>query len=180
MQRIAIVGCGGAGKSVLARKRGELTGIEVFHLDALLWQPGWVMTPRDEELALQQALIARPSWIIDGNYSGTQPLRLEAADAIVFLDLTRWICLWRILKRSIRYRGKTRPDQGPDCPEGVDLGFWKWVWDYPSSSRPGTIAWIDQCRAGRRIEVLKSPRQVRAFLDGVRAEQAGELAASVT
>ncbi len=66
MKRVAIVGCGGAGKSVLAQKLGELTGIEVFHLDALLWRPGWVMTPKDEELALQQALVARPTWISTG------------------------------------------------------------------------------------------------------------------
>lgn len=171
MQRVAIVGCGGAGKSVLARKLGELTGIEVFHLDALLWRPGWVMTPKDEELALQQALIVRPTWIIDGNYGGTQPVRLEAADTIVFLDLSRWICLWRVVKRTIRYHRKTRPDMGPDCPERVDLGFWKWIWDYPAHSRPRTVAWIEQYREGRRIEVLNSPREVQAFLDRVRAER---------
>ena len=48
MRRIAIIGAGGAGKSTLARQLGEVLGIEVIHLDALFWKPGWVDTPRDE------------------------------------------------------------------------------------------------------------------------------------
>ena len=45
MQRVAIIGTGGAGKSTLARRMGERLGIEVIHLDHLFWQPGWEPTP---------------------------------------------------------------------------------------------------------------------------------------
>ena len=41
MRRIAIVGCGGSGKSSLARELSSRTGIEVTHLDALYWDAEW-------------------------------------------------------------------------------------------------------------------------------------------
>ena len=39
MERVMIIGCGGAGKSTLARKRGEKTGLPVVHLDQIWWAP---------------------------------------------------------------------------------------------------------------------------------------------
>ena len=54
-----MIGCGGAGKSTLARRLGELTGLPVVHLDALYWRPGWVPTPDDEWRALQAEVVAR-------------------------------------------------------------------------------------------------------------------------
>ena len=38
MERVAIVGPGGAGKSTLARRLGELTGLPVIHLDREHWR----------------------------------------------------------------------------------------------------------------------------------------------
>jgi hypothetical protein len=46
VRRVAIIGCGGAGKSTLAQALGACLGIEVVHLDRLYWRPGWVPTPR--------------------------------------------------------------------------------------------------------------------------------------
>ena len=45
-KRILILGCGGAGKSTLARRLGAATGLPVVHLDGLYWQPGWVAMER--------------------------------------------------------------------------------------------------------------------------------------
>ena len=57
MQRIVIIGSGGAGKSTLAQQLGARLDLPVIHLDALYWQPGWVETPRDAlEVVVQEAL----------------------------------------------------------------------------------------------------------------------------
>ena len=66
---------------------------------------------------------------------------------------------------------------GPDCPERVDLAFLKWIWSYQARSRPRTVEWIEQYREGRRLEILRSPGEVRAFLDRVRADQVRRAAA---
>ncbi|MHC4225272.1 MAG: P-loop NTPase family protein, partial [Planctomycetota bacterium] len=126
MRRIAILGCAGAGKSTLALQIGESLGIEVIHLDRHFWKPGWVETPREEWAELQTELLAGESWVADGNYGATLEIRLARADTILFMDMPRRLCLWRILKRRIRYRGRARPDVAPGCPENVDWEFFRW------------------------------------------------------
>src|SRR5688572_20555021 len=74
MKRIALIGNGGSGKSTVARQLGVLLGLPVYHLDALLWKPGWVPTTDEESIPLQRDLVARESWIIDGNYGSTMDI----------------------------------------------------------------------------------------------------------
>jgi uridine kinase len=42
---VAIVGCGGSGKTVLARQLGDLLGVTVVHLDALYYDERWQPAP---------------------------------------------------------------------------------------------------------------------------------------
>ncbi len=70
MQKILLIGSGGSGKSTLARELGMRLGIDVYHLDALLWKPNWTPATRQEQISIQSELMERDSWIIDGNYGG--------------------------------------------------------------------------------------------------------------
>ena len=110
MQRVLVIGSGGSGKSTVAARLGELLNLEVNHLDKLYWRAGWVEPETDEWIKIVTDLIERDSWVIDGNYSGTLDLRLQKCDTIVFLDLPRLLCVWRIIKRFLIYRQRTRPD----------------------------------------------------------------------
>ena len=62
MQRIAIIGSAGSGKSTFARQFGKITKIPVYHLDVLHWNPGWIETPRDQFIAKQKAVIQKNQW----------------------------------------------------------------------------------------------------------------------
>ena len=86
-RKILIVGCGGAGKSTFARAMGERFVLPVVHLDKLWWLPGWVQREREEFDALLQTELDKPQWVIDGNFFRTFERRLQACDAVVFLDL---------------------------------------------------------------------------------------------
>src|ERR1051325_3370360 len=110
MQKILVIGSGGAGKSTFARRLGERLKLDVIHLDRLYWKPGWIETPKDEWRRLIQELLNREAWIMDGNYSGTLEMRMAACDTVIFLDIARSVCLWRVMKRSISYRKECRPD----------------------------------------------------------------------
>src|SRR5690349_18913828 len=99
MKRVVVIGSGGSGKSTFSRELGRATGIPVIHLDREFWRPGWEETPKDEWNALVAELLAGESWIMDGNFGGTREMRMQAADTIIFLDLPRRVCLYRILKR---------------------------------------------------------------------------------
>ena len=110
VKRIAIIGSGGAGKSVFARELGQRTGLPVIHLDRLYWRPGWTEPPKDEWRQVHDGLIAGESWIIDGNYGGTMEPRLGAADTVVFLDLPRLVCLWSVVRRRFSEGRRGRAD----------------------------------------------------------------------
>jgi len=165
MKKIVVIGSGGAGKSTFSRRLGLRLGIEVIHLDRLYWKPGWTETPAAEWEDLVRGVIAsRDAWIVDGNYSGTLGTRIQASDTIIFLDLPRMLCLWRVVKRAFKYHGITRPDIADGCTERIDLAFLKWVWRYPQRSRPKVLALLDAHRQQRTIIRLRSPVEVEQFL----------------
>lgn len=161
------MGPGGAGKSVLARRMGERTGLPVIHLDAHYWSAGWVEPPREAWDRKVRELIAGERWIMDGNYGRTVGVRFAAADTIVFLDFPRRISIPRVVRRAIMYRGKTRPDLAEGCPEQVPLEFLRYLWRYPRDSRPRIVAAMNDSGAHARHVVLRTPREVERFLDSL-------------
>ena len=163
MERILIIGCSGSGKSTLARALGEKLALPVVHLDQLWWQEGWENVSREEFDRRLQAVLDRPQWIIDGNYSRTIPQRLARCDTILYLDFNRWQCLWGMFQRVIRNYGRVRPDMGPGCPERFDPEFVKWIWNFNRENRVRNYTWPAQARHARTL-VLKNRKEVNAFL----------------
>lgn len=166
-EKIILIGSGGSGKSTLARKLGDKLKLNVYHLDALFWKPNWVGVPKDEQRQIQNELVEKEEWIIDGNYGGTMDIRLNAADTIIFLDLRRTVCVCRAFKRMMKYRNKTRPDMGVGCKERVNLGFIKWIWNYPKTKRPEILERLKQLSNDKQIIILRTPKQIHNFLEKV-------------
>lgn len=164
MHRIALIGSGGSGKSTLARTLGARLGLPVHHLDALYWQPGWVATDRPRWRQMQEALCAQPRWIVDGHYGATLDIRLQHCDTVIFLDMNRWLCLARVLWRSLRGRGRRRVDMAPGCPERIDGPFMKLILQFPRDKRPGILAALQALPPSQTVHVLRNPRQVRDFV----------------
>ena len=167
MRRVLVIGSGGAGKSTFAARLGAWLDLPVVHLDAVYWRPGWVRMPEPEWRETVAHLVARDAWVMDGNYSGTLDLRLAACDAVVFLDSPRAVCLARVLRRWLRYVGRTRPDMAPGCPEQLTWEFVRWVWDYPRTRRPGILRRLAALPPDRQVIVLRSRASVEQFLAGL-------------
>ena len=163
MKRVVIIGCGGAGKSTLARQLGEKLNIPVVHLDKLFWKPGWVEMPKEEFDALLRQEMARETWIMDGNFNRTLPERISRCDTVIYLDFSRLACLLGVLKRVLTTYGTVRADMGEGCPERVDLEFLKWVWNYNKNKREKTYKLLNES-AHARVIILKNRREVNRFL----------------
>jgi adenylate kinase family enzyme len=164
MKKVLVIGPGGAGKSTLAHRLGEALNIEVLHLDKFYWRAGWVETPKPEWRRMVEELLKRDAWIMDGNYSGTLDIRFEACDTIVFLDMPRMLCLWRVLKRLVMYRNKHRPDMAAGCPEKLSPEFILWIWNYARRTRPKVVRLLQSNPEGKRIVWLRSQSDVKNFL----------------
>ncbi|WP_100011340.1 DNA topology modulation protein [Lentibacillus sediminis] len=163
MKKVAIIGSGGAGKSTLAQQLGDLTGIPVYHLDAIHWQPGWVPIGREGLIKEIEKILRCDSWIIDGNYGATMDIRLAQADTIIFLHYKTIRCLYGITKRRIQYRNQTRPDMGKDCPEKLDWKFFNWVRRYNKEKAPAIYERLYDLE-DKEIHIFHTPKETRNFL----------------
>jgi adenylate kinase family enzyme len=164
MRKILVIGPGGAGKSTLANQLGKLLNIEVLHLDKFYWHSGWNEMPKSMWLETVEELLRCDAWIMDGNYSGTLDIRFQACDTVIFLDMSRALCLWRVLKRAIMYRNKSRPDMAEGCPERLTLEFILWIWNYSNRTRPKIVRMLESNAKEKRIVWLRSKSDVERFL----------------
>ena len=169
MRRVLVIGSGGAGKSTFSTRLGERTGLPVVHLDSLYWRAGWNETPKEEWKQVVSGLLERDAWVMDGNYGGTLDARITSCDTVVFLDLPRIVCLWRVLRRWLRYRGRARPDMAPGCNERLSVEFLRWIWDYPVTRRPEIMTRLANLGEGQRVVVLRSRAEVERFLEACAA-----------
>jgi adenylate kinase family enzyme len=168
MQKICIVGGSGSGKSTLARELGRVIGLPVIHLDQHYWSKGWQARSLDEEWrAIHRRLIEGDRWIVDGCYSSTLAERIEACDTIIHLDLARWRCVFRVLKRTATSHGQVRPDLAEGCPERFDSEFLHYVWSFNETHRPRILRAVESWRGRRNVITLRSPRQVRRWLASI-------------
>ena len=168
MKRVMIYGGSGSGKSTLARKIGEISGLPVVHIDPMYYRKGWVQRPKSETTQLVLAATATEKWVFDGNHHCTFDARIAGADMVIFLDFPTWLRLWRVVLRTLRFRGKTRPDMTPGCPERFNREFIiKWVAGYYWRSHAIDLAIYNDIPAEKQRFRLKSARQVRAFLNAL-------------
>jgi adenylate kinase family enzyme len=152
MNRVIILGRGASGKSTLARCLGEITRLPVIELDNVFWRVGLIPTPRDQWVAVQEKLIAKDNWIIEGDLGpyDVVEVRLGGADTIIFLDFSLVRCAWRAAWRS-----RERSD------------FWRWLIAYRRQSRPILIQAIANHAPTAKLWVLRNPGNLRRFVEEV-------------
>lgn len=155
MKRIIIIGSPGSGKSTLSQKLSDKLRLPVVHLDKLWWKSGWVESSREEFDQKLDAVLNEDKWIIDGNFSRTLPKRLERADTVIFLDYPTLTCVYRVLKRIVTCRGKTRDDMAEGCPERFDLEFLKYVFSFRKKNRDKILSLLEGAN-DKKIIVIRN------------------------
>jgi adenylate kinase family enzyme len=167
MQRVAVIGNAGGGKSRLARSLAESHRLPCHAVDKLQWRPGWQVVPEPEITVALDALISGPRWVIDGwGPWPTLEQRFAAADTIVLVDHPVWVHFWWAAERQIACaRGVARPD-GPECCDMLDVTprLFKMIWDIDRNFMPRLRDLISTFDHGRRIHRITSPEQLDAFV----------------
>ena len=163
--RILVLGPSGSGKTQLALRLGALLGLPLVHLDAHRWRPGWVALPDREWRPVVAELTRAPAWIMDGTYESTLDLRVPAADAVIVLEAGRLTCLGGLLRRRF-FDGR---GPRPDAPAGqrIDRDFLRYLWRYPTVTRPQLFAQLRERGAGKTVVFVDGRREVRRLVEDI-------------
>lgn len=168
MRKVAVVGCGGSGKSHVARELGRILDAPVTHLDAAFYDDRWNALPIDQFTDVQRELVAQPRWVIDGNYNSTLQVRLEACDTVVLMDVSTVAALYGIFSRQIRHGAGHK---GNGVHNRIHWGVIKYVATYRRRMRPRVMAKIEEFGSGTDVVLLANRRQTHRWLRKVAAEQ---------
>ncbi len=131
-KKIVIFGSPGSGKTELAPQLGDRLGISnIFSLDKFFWTNEWEPTQnRKDEL---EKIFLCHDWIIEGNFSETIERLLEESDYVIHLQISRYVCLWRLIKKWIGYISQlTIPNiVGTERKDRLTRKYIKDIWSYP-------------------------------------------------
>ena len=175
MKRVAVFGNAGGGKSTLARRLAELTRLPLYPIDMIQFKAGGDAIPHDEYLRVHGNLLRNEEWIIDGFGCASSAWdRFSAADTLIYVDLPLFTHYRLVTKRFIKglFVG---PEGWPDNSP---------LWSSTMSSyrvlplchrhlTPRYRQLVADATLSKRVHHLRSPAQIRSFLEAVRKDYSG-------
>ena len=167
MNRVAVIGNAGGGKSTMCRQLSETQGLSLFPIDRIQWKPGWVPASYLETKQQHDQILSNDRWIIDG-WGPNEIIeeRFAAADTIILIDMPLYIHYWWSIKRQIASIIRPRPDGPEGCPMlPMTWPLLKMIWNIHHNVRPGLLELVSRHHRDKRVFHIKSPRELRRFLD---------------
>lgn len=158
MKKVLIIGCPGGGKSSFARELHRRISLPLCHLDMLFWNADKTTVSRETLCERVREVLRGDEWIIDGNYSATLPMRLEACDTVFFLDMPTELCLEGVRRR----RGQERPDM-PWIETEEDPEFTEYIKNFSETARPRLLELLD-AHKDKKLTVFHSHEEIDAYL----------------
>jgi len=161
-KKIAIIGNAGSGKTTLSKKIAQITDLPLKHLDRYFWKPNWQEPNRKEFKKTHDLLCDQGEWIIEGISTKTAQYRFERADVIIFLDTSKWTCLYRISKRAcINWNQEIC---APGCKErGPTLKFLSFIWNFNKNRRQIILDMLPQY-SNNKVKIIKTKNDENQLL----------------
>ena len=175
MKKVAVFGNAGGGKSTLARNLAGLTGLPLYPLDMIQFRAGGGKVPHEDYLETHAHLLRRDEWIIDGfGCRASAWERFALADTLIHVDLPlmthyRWVT--KRLLRGLLVNPEGWPEDSPMWRSTIDS--YRVVWLCHRHLTPRYRQLVAEARASKRVHHLRSPAQIRAFLESVKTERRG-------
>ncbi len=175
MRKVAVFGNTGAGKSTLARRLADLTRLPLYPLDMIQFRPGGGEVPHAEYLMAHGELLSRDAWIIDGyGCLASAWERFSAADTLIYIDLPlfthfRWIT--KRFVKSLFVKPEGWPEHSPVWSSTMNC--YRVLWRCHRHLTPRYRQLVVDAAASKRVHHLRSPAEMRAFLEAVKQERPG-------
>jgi len=172
--KVCVIGTSGAGKSTFSARLAEKKALQHIEMDRFYWQkPNWQEPDFDEFRGQIDEATAGDSWVLDGNYSRTNPLKFSRADTIVWIDYSLPRTCIQALRRAIR-RVIRREELWPGTGNRETFrqtfmsrqSILLWTLKTFRSNRERHLEWMasDAC-AHLNFVRLRSPAEAKRWLD---------------
>ncbi len=159
-----IFGLPGSGKSTWSIQLSEKLNIPVYHLDRYFFVENWNKRDYQEFLQMQEDLVVKERWVIDGNCMRSLEMRFAEADTAYYFHFPRWLCLWRVFKRLF-HRDRRIADRAEGCSEKVSWELVVYLWKYDQKYRTMIK---DLCRKypAVKFQVIQNDQEAFSALQG--------------
>ncbi len=164
-RKIMIFGIPGSGKSTFSVQLGKRLHLPVFHLDKYFFTHGWKERDYTEFLAIQNDLVSKKGWVIDGNSTRSFEIRFSQADTALYFRFNRLVCLWRIFKRYLS-KDPHISDRAEGCPETVSLRLIRYLWGFDKRVKSALTALRNRYPHVIFYE-LRNEKDLRLFLESI-------------
>ena len=158
-QKAIIIGCPGAGKSTFARILSDKTHLPLYYLDMLWHKPDRTVVDRTIFDTKLKEIVSKDKWIIDGNYTRTLEMRMQACETIFLLDFPVEECLAGAESRI----GRQRVDM-PWIETEFDEEFRQWIIDFPKNELPIVYELLDRYKSEKSIYIFRSRANIDDYL----------------
>lgn len=162
MQKVIVIGCPGSGKTTFAEKLNNITGLPLYHLDAIWHKPDKTHISREDFDKSISEIFNTSEWIIEGNYSRTIEMRLRQCDTVFLFDLPTEVCI----KGATERLGKDRYDL-PWIEKELSSSFRQSIEEFPRNSLPRIYELIEKYNNGKQVIVFRSREEADDFIKSV-------------
>lgn len=99
--KINVIGTSGSGKSTFARALAQQLSLPYIEMDALFWKAHWTQSTDAEFLEKLERALVEPSWVLDGNYKRSTPVKWRSIDMVIWIDYSFTRTLYQAVKRAL-------------------------------------------------------------------------------
>jgi adenylate kinase family enzyme len=170
MKKVAVFGNAGGGKSTLSKRLSETTGLPLYILDKIKYQPGGIEVSDEDYKQIHREILATDQWIIDG-FGCIETLwpRLDEADSLVFIDLPIYVHFWWVTKRFIT--GYAKPPQGWPEKSPIlksSMNSYRALWLCYKYLTPKYREYVEEAKNTKCVYHIRATKQISQFFESIK------------
>jgi adenylate kinase family enzyme len=101
-KKINVVGTSGTGKSTFSQKLAQRLNYPYIEMDKVFWEPNWKQPTDETFFAKLKSALDQETWVLDGNYSRSVPIKWEKVEMVIWLDYSFSRTLYQSVKRALK------------------------------------------------------------------------------
>ena len=162
MNRIIVIGPSGAGKSIFSEKLQKVLNIPLYHLDIIFWNEDKTHISKEAFDNNLKEILKGDKWIIDGDYSRTYEMRMDACDTIIFLNYSLEVCL----KGAESRIGKKRKDL-PWIENEFDPEFREWIINWFKNNLDNVKSLLERYKNNKDVIIFNNRDEANSYLESL-------------